>query len=200
MRKLLALLTAGILLATCSAEGSADTSTTTTSAPDTTTTHAPPDTTTTVPPAMSSTTAVPDTTTTVTAQLGPEGSGCTPGTNVLPDGVWYGLVADFDDDGISFDLACWFSGDAATAAAAEDGEESPPPNDYYVRNQNAQLRELEVAPDTSVLWYLSGDPSDSQEGMFSEWVDFLETQDFQLAIWVTISNGEVTDIEEQWVP
>ena len=77
-------------------------------------------------------------------------------------------MADFDDDGISFDLACWFSGEAATAAA-EDGEESPPPNDYYVRNQNAQLRELGVDPDTPVLWHLSGDPSDSQQGTFSEW-------------------------------
>jgi hypothetical protein len=203
MRTHLALLTIGVLLTACSGAGEADTSSTTIALPETTTTAVPGttsshpvvSTTTTTPPATSS---LP--TTTTLDVLAPEGSGCTPGTDLLPDGVWYGLVADFDDDGISFDLGCWFSGDAATAAAAEDGEESPPPNDYYVRNQNTQLRELEVAPDTPVLWYLSGDPSDSQQATFSEWVEFLETQEFRLGVWLTISGGEVTEIEEQWVP
>jgi len=203
MRKHLALLTVGILFAACSGDGVAETSITTIALPETTTTAVPGTTSST--PVTSTTTITPPTTTSLPTTttldlLVPEGSGCTPGTDVLPDGVWYGLVADFDDDGISFDLACWFSGDAAAAAADEDGEESPPPNDYYVRNQNAQLRELGIDPDTPVLWYLSGDPSDSQQGIFSEWVDFLESQDFRLSIWVTISDGGVTEIEEQWVP
>lgn len=191
MRKLLALLATGILLAACSGDGTTATSTTSTTPPDTSTTSAPPATTTTAPLA---------TTTTVVDTLAPEGSGCTPSTDDLSDGLWYGRVSHFDAAGISFDLACWFSGDAATAAAAEDGEESPPPNDYYVRNQNEQVRELEVATDTPVLWYLSGDPNDSREGTFSEWTDFLETQDFHLGVWITIADGEVTEIEEQWVP
>lgn len=203
MRKLLALMATGMLLAACS-DGTPDTSTTTTAAQTTTTSAAvtttmtpQPTTTTTGAP---TTTLPPMTTTSLVDALAPEGSGCTPGSQDLPDGLWYGQVSVFDDDGISFDLACWFTGDAATAAAAEDGAESPPPNDYYVRNQNTQLRELEVAPDIPVLWYLSGDPNDSQQGNFSEWVEFLETQDFRLSIWVTIDNGEVTAIEEQWVP
>jgi hypothetical protein len=200
MRRIHALVAAGILLAACSGESASDISTTTTTPPETTTSSIALATTTTQQPATTTTTAPSSTTTTVVDVLAPEGAGCTPGSDDLPNGLWYGLVADFDADGISFDLACFFSGDAATAAAAEDGEESPPPNDYYVRNQNEQLRELEIAADTPVLWYLSGDPSDSQQGTFSEWIAFLDTQDFRLSIWVTISDGEVEDIEEQWVP
>jgi len=199
MRRFHALVAAGILLGACSGGGASDNSTTTTP-PETTTSSIALATTTTQQPATTTSTAASTTTTTVVDALAPEGAGCTPGTDDLPNGLWYGLVADFDADGISFDLACFFRGDAATAAADEDGEESPPPNDYYVRNQNEQLREMEIAADTSVLWYLSGDPSDSQQGTFSEWIEFLETQDFRLSIWVTISDGEVEDIEEQWVP
>lgn len=204
MSRSLTLLTALTVLAACSGGGSEDTTTSTTTPADTTTSTSRPTTTTNPPPTTSTTEATttlpPATTTTAVDVLAPEGSGCTPGTEDLPDGLWYGEIADFDTDGISFDLACWFSGDAATAAAAEDGEESPPPNDYYVRNQNEQLRELEIDPDTPVLWYLSGDPNDSEDGTFIKWIEFLGTQEFRLGIWLTISEGEVTEIEEMWVP
>lgn len=132
--------------------------------------------------------------------MAPEGSGCSPGTDVLPDGEWYGEVPTFDENSIGFDLACWFTGDAAVEAAAEDGEESPPPNDYYVRNQNDQIRVLVVDSDTPVTWYPSGDPNDVGEGTFSDWITYLEEADFRLGVWVTIEGGAVTEITEQWVP
>jgi hypothetical protein len=199
MRSILALVTGAVLIATCAGNDTADTVTTTFTTTAQTTTPASPDSTTTT--AGPTTTVIPASTTSVDDPLAPpEGSGCTPGDGALPDGLWYGQLADFDTDGIAFDLACWFSGDAATAAAAEDGEESPPPNDCYVRNQNEQLRELEIDPDTPVLWYLSGDPNDSEDGTFIEWIEFLEGQGFRLGVWVTISEGEVTAIEEMWVP
>jgi hypothetical protein len=119
---------------------------------------------------------------------------------VLPDGVWFGIVDSYDGNGIAFDLACWFTGDAAAVAAAEDGEESPPPNDYYVRNQNPKLRDLTVPANTPIRWYLSGDPNDYVDGDFVGWTVFLDTAPFRLDIWVTIVNGEVASIEEQWVP
>jgi hypothetical protein len=163
---------------------------TTTTAPTTTTTFV-----------ATTTTTVPATTTTTfdSNQLA-DGSGCTPGTEELPDGVWYGYADSYDADGIEFDLACWFSGEGAEIAAAEDGEESPPPNDYYVRNQNPMLRGLAVASDTPVRWYLSGDPNEYVDGTYTGWIAFLETIPFQLGIWVTIEDGAVTDIEEMWVP
>lgn len=194
MRRSLALLATIVLMAACSSEGGAETTTSTTTS-FSTTTAAP--TTTTIPAATTSTAAQPSTT---LDPLAPLGSGCTPGTAILPDGRWFGIVDSYDETGISFDLSCWFSGEAAVAASAEDGEESPPPNDYYIRNENTQLRLLGVSTDTQITWYPSGDPNDAVEGAYAEWTVFLDGQDFRNAIWVTIVSGMVTEIEEQWVP
>lgn len=198
MRKTIALLM--VVLTACSGGDTVDTTTTeatpttagtpTTAATSTTTTTRPETTTTTVAP----------TTTAPVDPLAPEGSGCTPGTEGLPDGVWYGGVRAFDAQTISFDLACLFIGEAAIAAAAEDGEESPPPNDYYVRNENDQVRVLVVDDETPVTWYTSGDPNDEETGTYPEWIAFLATQESYLGIWVTIESGAVTEIAERWVP
>ena len=110
------------------------------------------------------------------------------------------MVEAYDATGISFDLACWYTGEAAVAASAEDGEESPPPNDYYVRNENTQLRLLGVSAATPVTWYPSGDPNDAVAGTYADWTVFLDGQEFRNAVWVTIASGTVTEIEEQWVP
>ena len=104
------------------------------------------------------TTTVTTTATTIASPIttepnGPSGSGCTPGDTVsLPEGEWYGVVVSASLSGIEFDLACWFTGEAAVTAAAEDGAE-PPPNDYYVRNDNPQIRSLPVSSETEVVWY-----------------------------------------------
>jgi len=187
-----------MVVATCSGGTAASTTVMPTTTTTASTTTVAPETTTSEP--TSTTTAPIATTTTADASLAPSGSGCTPGSGDLGDGLWYGEVDSFDTDRIAFDLACWFSGDAATAAAAEDGEESPPPNDYYVRNENDLLRELAVGADTPVLWYPSGDPNVSVEGTFTEWTDFLIDRGFVLGIWVTIEDDVVVSIEEQWVP
>lgn len=197
MRKLLAFTVATLLIAACSSPGSEGS--TTTSEPTATTTTSAAETTTTTPPPTTTTTEA-ETSTTQADPLAADGSGCSPGTSELPDGQWYGLVADFDSTSISFDLACWFSGEAAIAAAEEDGEESPPPNDYYVRNENEEIRILSVAPSVHVSWYPSGDPNDVVHGSFPDWVEYLEGNEFRLGIWVTIEGGQVTEITEKWVP
>jgi hypothetical protein len=196
MRRLLLAVTILGLLAACSGDGGD--ATTTSEAPGTTTTSEQATTTTTLLP--TTTTIPPSTSSTEADPLAPEGSGCTPETAELPDGEWYGQVDDFDATGISFDLACWFTGEAADVAADEDGEESPPPNDYYVRNENDEVRLLTVTVDTPVTWYPSGDPNDVVDGTFADWTEYLESQEFRLGIWVTVLGGQVTEIVEQWVP
>lgn len=132
---------------------------------------------------------------------GPEGSGCTPASETtLPDGRWYGLVASTSDSQIEFDLACWFTGDAAVAAAEEAGEESPPPNDYFVRNNNELTRDLVLAEGAEVTFYLSGDPESDVRGDVQAWRGILDDRGPIFGVWVETSNGEVTAIEEQWVP
>lgn len=170
-----------------------------TTLPSVTTTSQQPDTT---PPTTDSTTTTTSVSTTTTPPPSheAEGSGCAPGTDLLPDGDWYGVIADYSEQSVVFDLACFFTGEAAIKAAAEDGEESPPPNDYYVRNESDVLRDLIVDPATPVIWYLNGDPASETKGRFEDWVDVLASRGFFFGIWVTIEGGDVVAIEEKWVP
>jgi len=168
-------------------------STSTTGAASTSTTATSPPTTSTSTTATSPPTTAPDD--------GASGSGCTPGdAATLPEGEWFGLVVSSSPTGIVFDLACWFTGEAAIDAAAEDGEESPPPNDYYVRNENPQTRSLAVSAEARVVWYPTGDPTSETEVSFQEWADAVVGRGFMFGVWLDVIDGEVLGIREQWVP
>lgn len=131
---------------------------------------------------------------------GAEGSGCSPGADVLPDGLWFGYPVELDDGTIAFDLACWYTGQAAVDAAEEDGAESPP-NDYYVRNENDTLRAVPVAPSASVTWYPNfGDPSSETVVDYAEWVGSFEERGLTPGVWLTVEDGLAVEIREQWVP
>lgn len=142
------------------------------------------------------------TTTTIDTNSLASGSGCTPGAGDLPDGEWFGFVTDASAADIDFDLACWFIGDAAIAATAEDGEESPPPNDYYVRNTNSALRTLSVADDAGVTWLASVGSPASATIDYPGWLVEREGRGVELqpGVWITVTGGEVVEIEEQYVP
>lgn len=129
-------------------------------------------------------------------------SGCQPAsTDSLDDGRWYGLVSDVGPDQLAFDLACWFVGTAAADAAAEDGEESPPPNDYYVRNDSDLLRTLTVAPGTTVRWLPEvGDPSSEETVDYATWATAQPGRDPVPGVWLDVEDGQVVDIQEQYVP
>lgn len=153
--------------------------------------------------AFSGSTIAPVTTTTAgSVNDRADGSGCTPGEGELPDGEWYGEIDSVSADEIEFDLACWFTGDAAVDAAAEDGQESPPPNDYYVRNQNTTLRTVPVGDDVMVVWYPQiGDPTSETTIPYDEWQSALgDRGELTLGIWIEIDNGVISHIREQWVP
>lgn len=168
----------------------------TTAAP--TTTSAP----TTTDEPTTTTTSSPTTTTAPDTNSLADGSGCTPGTTgTLPDGEWFGYVTATTTGQLEFDLACWFTGNAAADAAAEDGEESPPPNDYYVRNANDMIRTLDVAGEAMVRWLPSaGDPSTEELVAYSDWLTGRAGRDYQPGVWLIIEGGAITDIQEQYVP
>lgn len=197
-----------LAVAACSPAESATTSTTAestttespvvTSTTESSTTTAPAVTTT---AAGLTTTTTPSTTTTLDTNTLASGSGCTPGSDQLPEGEWYGLWVALEEDVVEFDLACWFTGEAAVIASAEDGEESPPPNDYYVRNESDQVRFVPVTSDVPVVWYPDpGDPTTEAVTMYEFWREDVESSEFALAIWITIEGGVIVSIREQWVP
>jgi len=132
----------------------------------------------------------------------PDESACAPGPGPLPDGLYFGFMGGAATDAFEFDLACWFSGEPAIAAATADGEESPPPNDYYIRNANETLRREPVASGSiSVAWIPDfGNPA-TRDITYTQWLserDFGQT--YTPPVWITVKNGAVVDIVEQWLP
>lgn len=131
---------------------------------------------------------------------GPQGSGCTPDSETsLPDGSWFGYVDSVSESEMSFDLACWFTGEAAAAAAVEDGAATPL-TDYYVRNNNELTRPLEIAPEASITFYRSGDPQSEEQGDVAAWREVLDSRGTLFGVWVTITDGAISDVKEVWVP
>lgn len=135
----------------------------------------------------------------------------------LEDGRYVGFITHVAEEGLTggpeihLDLAVWFTGKEAEYAALEDGAESPPPNDYYIRNEDPLELVLVVADATAVtsVWFhydttdelesrpitfgqfveaMTGEPVGSRQNMWSDpW-------------WVTIVDGEVVALDEQYVP
>lgn len=138
----------------------------------------------------------------VEAGSGAHGSGCAPGPGPLPDGIWFGFGQDLQPDAIEFDLACFFTGDAAATEAAARGLESPPPNDYLIVNDNPTLRTVPVAADAEA-WRLVL----SVELVSTTYADFrVDAGEFQACpgdgclLWLYVNGGQVTEVVSQYVP
>jgi hypothetical protein len=107
------------------------------------------------------------------------------------------------------DYAQFLTGQAAADAAEAAGDESPPPNDYYVVNANPRLRTLPLA--ATVIVRLTTEPGVGPlDGGYASSVtelskilasDTEETASLRAnGYWLTLVNGVVTRIEEQYTP
>jgi len=124
----------------------------------------------------------------------------------LADGRHPVLIKTVDVQGrrITFDLIQFLTGEAAIKAAAEDHQESPPPNDYYIRNVNPRLRTLPVrsgAPMTvnNLAYQESGNSTKNVTVTLAKLASLMPKQGGP-PIWITVQNGQVTKIAEQFVP
>jgi hypothetical protein len=132
----------------------------------------------------------------------------------LQDGRHFGYVraVDVDAGTIEFDLAYWLSGKEADRAYQEaTGNTGHVPNDYFIVNDNPKLRTLALAPDVRLRlldWnrccetFFEGDL-----GLFAEAIgEQTDVTDGDLIYrgqsqwWITVENGVVTEIEEQYSP
>lgn len=131
----------------------------------------------------------------------------------LQDGRHFGYVRAVDVDArtIEFDLAYFLSGQEANDAYHAAGGTGPVPNDYFVVNENPRLRTLVLAPDAHLRlldWnhccetFFDGDLS-----LFAQAIEQqADVRDGDLIYrgqsqwWVTVQNGVVTEIEEQYTP
>lgn len=200
------------------------TSSPTTSAGETTlsteATTLPPDTTTTAPPVETTSTTSPGTTSTGPGTYyevdtsdffpdpfpgssgGAHGSGCVVADYVtLPDGVWFGFAEAVGGGAIDFDLACFFTGEAAMDAAGEDGTAAI---DFYIRNNVTVTYHVSIAADARV-WYIpmtAADPTPVEIplGAWPAPDSFQECPSDHCAVWLYVNGGEVTGIVEQYLP
>jgi hypothetical protein len=146
-------------------------------------------------------------------------AGCGGGDSApIADGRHFGYVKSVDASAtpatISLDVAEFLIGEEATVAAVEDGviaEGETVDNDYYVRNPEQDLLTLDVAPDVRVTHVQC--PGSCSEGIPGQFEAFAASFDdpgektlmdeyrgSQSQYWITVRDGEVVAIDEQYVP
>jgi hypothetical protein len=131
----------------------------------------------------------------------------------LEDGRHPAFLTGLDVSGrtVTFDLIQFLTGDEAVAAYLEDtGEPGGPPNDYHIRNVNPRLRTLPISDAVtvtvvrlgeptgagSVPWTLAELPAHLAETSPTEDLGRLSWNPY----WLTVADGEVVAIDEQYLP
>lgn len=110
------------------------------------------------------------------------GSGCAPGTDLLPDGAWFGWVTDAGPEQIAFDLACLWPGRLEPAAS----------------NDASAIRRIPVSSAAEVY-------HDDGNGIpYTEWIgSSIETPAVNapglppaLPFWLFVNDGAITEISQ----
>ncbi len=120
------------------------------------------------------------------------GSGCSPGTTNLPDGVWFGRIEAASSTAVEFDLICF-----APTPPGEDGV-------GRMTNSNPRLRTVPVASGAAVYaiapdggWMLMPYPDWRivlpGAGMFCPPEGCWD-------VWLYVNGGQVTEIVQLWFP
>jgi hypothetical protein len=122
---------------------------------------------------------------------------------VLGDGrhPTYLKHVDVPNRTVTFDLIQFLTGDEAKKAYVKDHPEDPggSPNDYYIINENPRLRTLPVVAgvEVTVLWLGGG--AQPEKISFEELPEYLASK-AQGPFWLTVDDGDVFEIEEQFIP
>jgi hypothetical protein len=122
------------------------------------------------------------------------GSGCSPGSDILPDGIWGGWIVEREDQSLTFDLAC----------VGED------PDGVGIVNSSSRLRTVDIYRQAEVS------PIDNEGGLgttmtYRQWGSMSQS-DFCKSVlitpsmppgcpaWIYVNGGSVTAIVEFWIP
>lgn len=133
---------------------------------------------------------------------------------VIEDGRHPVFLVELDVPGrsIAFDVIQFLTGDEAIAAYEEDVPEDPdvgPPNDYWIRNVSPRLRTLPIVADVTVTVIRLGGPSGTEpvawtlEELPAHLAAQTDVPDGRLGwnpFWLTVEDGVVVAIDEQYLP
>lgn len=159
-------------------------------------------------PASPATTSVEPSPTTTT--------GVEPATSTTPPAEKAGRFFTYIDSikqtpsgvALVLDYAQFLTGKAAAQAAKAEGQESPPPNDYYIVNSNTKLRTIPVKAGLKITMITTaeGPQMDGYAVSLDSWIDMVEAGPEAyppaktLPYWVTVKDGKVSRVEEQYLP
>ncbi len=109
---------------------------------------------------------------------------------------------------VTVDYAQFLTGKEAADAAAAHGDESPPPNDFYILNDNPKLRTFTLASGAAIAvvisdhkWNGADEPRTYTPKQFAAmWADPAYESLRQAPWWLTVEDGAVTRIDEQYIP
>src|SRR4029453_8481973 len=132
----------------------------------------------------------------------------------LAGGTSFGFFESIDvDTGVAqFDLACFYTGEEANQQAPARGDEVPVPNDVYIVNDNPATRDVPVDPSAELLLIDWNNCCETGPGAQLDALasalghrNFVEIDGWRYAgglspYWVTIANGQIVGIEEQFLP
>jgi hypothetical protein len=118
----------------------------------------------------------------------------------------YITALDVDAGTVEVDVIQFLTGEEARVAyEQETGDPGGPPNDYYIKNENSRLRTLPVAADVRVTVVDPG--ADSRPSTFGDLPALFATRFVpdggrltSNPFWLTLEDGTVTAMEEQYLP
>jgi hypothetical protein len=106
---------------------------------------------------------------------------------------------------IRFDLAYFYQGERAEREAAERGDEVV--SGYYIVNDNPRLRTLRLADDVEVEYIPEDQCCELQPWDVDDWVEAIGLSTdptnypgANVPWWFTVEGGEITRIEQQYLP
>ncbi|MCP4958718.1 MAG: hypothetical protein GY925_05540 [Actinomycetia bacterium] len=121
----------------------------------------------------------------------PDGSGCSPGTADLPDGIWYVSLTSVEDHTLAVDLMCVYSDEAAFARDDYGG------GDRVYVNTSTKLRYVELGESPSFYFIVDWNDPDSQ--MFVPMTVLTNAISDGLADgWLLVEGGHAIEFWQPW--
>jgi hypothetical protein len=122
------------------------------------------------------------------------GSGCSPGSDTLPDGIWWGYITDLSTLSITLDLAClgWYD---------ESDDDNPEDYGWDIANSNPKVRIVPVSLETLVTCHWGHCPANPFP--YLEWIEDDRLphgepeRQREGGLWLYVNNGVVTEIGDE---